>query len=134
MTDLLSPQQVFDRVATHLIQQGHASFCVNDLDNPTCMYRGPYGAKCAVGCLISDDDYKPEYEGKSATVSDIFKILPVEQTGYMESFVSDLQSAHDIQFADGDFDKWLGQMFLVAKDFNLSANVLTPELEARNLV
>ena len=46
-------------VRTHLLQQGVKSI------NPTtlrCLYRGPNGTKCAIGCLIPDDKYEERFE------------------------------------------------------------------------
>ena len=60
MTDL----EIFDFVAAHLIRQGKQSRCgsAGDLYN-TCMYHGPHGTSCAVGCLIKDELYDPAMEG-----------------------------------------------------------------------
>ena len=51
-------QEVFDQVATHLLKQKTRSTSENG-----CAYRGPNGLKCAAGCLISDEEYKPDMEG-----------------------------------------------------------------------
>lgn len=55
-------QQVFDQVAAHLLTQG-----VRSIIGAVCMYRGPDNNKCAVGCLIGDDEYEPEWEGAGWT-------------------------------------------------------------------
>jgi hypothetical protein len=46
-------QKTFDTIVDHLYKQGCAS--VND--DGHCLYRGPNGTKCAIGCLIPDDIY-----------------------------------------------------------------------------
>lgn len=74
MTDqgkLLNKQQVFDKVAAHLLAQGQTSSKGNH-PGGTCLYRGPNGTKCAVGCLIPDDMYEPTMEGKSMPESGDF--------------------------------------------------------------
>lgn len=55
----MTPQEVFDKVAKHLLTQKAKSQAT---DNDTCMYRGENGLKCAVGVLIEDDEYSPRME------------------------------------------------------------------------
>jgi len=55
---MLTLQETFDKVATHLLRQNARSESAT-----TCLYRGPNGLKCAVGCLIDDAVYSPEIEG-----------------------------------------------------------------------
>ena len=57
----MTQQQIFDKVATHLLTQGAKSMM-----GDTCRYRGSNGAKCAVGCLIKDDHYDPILELRSS--------------------------------------------------------------------
>lgn len=62
-------QQVFDKVAKHLLTQNARSvrktpdedYC--DAGEDQCAYRGDDGKMCAVGCLISDEEYTPYFEG-----------------------------------------------------------------------
>lgn len=61
-------QEIFDKVVNHLRKQNAKS--VDPVTN-TCLYRGPNGMKCAVGCIIPDKDYLPEMEGKTCKYSDI---------------------------------------------------------------
>ena len=59
-------QAAFEHVAMHLLRQGKKS-----LRWGHCAYRGDDGLKCAVGCLISDEDYDPamDNEGGEGGVS-----------------------------------------------------------------
>ena len=62
-------QEVFDQVAKHLLTQMKKSVAKRAAESASdskdyCMYRGFDGTKCAAGCLISDDEYKPEFEQK----------------------------------------------------------------------
>lgn len=64
----LTLQEVFDKVAAHLLTQNARSGKYpfgdeTDEDNFECQYRGENGRMCAVGCLISNDKYHPGFEG-----------------------------------------------------------------------
>lgn len=53
-----TPQQVFDQVVKHMLTQNRQS---KNHEVGGCFYR--HGdLKCAAGCLISDDEYKPEMD------------------------------------------------------------------------
>lgn len=49
-------QEVFDKIVTHLRAQGKKSLGATGI---ACKYRGVDGLRCAVGCLLSDDEYQP---------------------------------------------------------------------------
>lgn len=51
----MTNQEIFDKVLNHLRQQGKQ--CKGAVD---CLYRGPDGMKCAVGCLIDDEHFNPQ--------------------------------------------------------------------------
>ena len=59
---IVGDMAVFDFVADHLIEQDIQS---KD-DSGLCLYRGPDGTACAVGCLISDKDYEDGFETTAA--------------------------------------------------------------------
>lgn len=66
-----SEQEVFDAVVHHLLtQQAKAAD-----DDGACLYRGPKGRTCAVGCLILDEDYSGAMEGKGITMISVLKAL-----------------------------------------------------------
>lgn len=64
----MTPQEIFDKVAIHLLTQNCKSvsdeFAGSDLQAYDCYYRGANSTKCAIGCLIPDDLYSPDMEGK----------------------------------------------------------------------
>lgn len=60
----LSNQEVFDRVASHLIKQNKKS---RESSIGPCVYRTPQGLSCAVGCLISEEDYDNRVEATVIT-------------------------------------------------------------------
>lgn len=107
-------QEVFDQVATHLMSQGEKSERDSALG---CAYREG-NLKCAAGCLISDAEYQPGFEGKdwgylveSGCVPAIYKDL-----------ISDLQTCHD----DDDEDGWLKELIRIAKLRDLNTTALEP--------
>jgi hypothetical protein len=64
----MNNQEVFDAVVTHLRMQGRKSidpFLITKESEvgAGCFYRGPDGLKCAAGCLITDEEYRPWMEG-----------------------------------------------------------------------
>lgn len=60
-----------------------------------CSYRGSKGTKCAIGHLISDEDYEREFEGQS-----IDYLITEDLVDFTESeFLRDIQSTcHDRPF------------------------------------
>jgi hypothetical protein len=97
---LSTAQEVFDQVANHLLTQNKQSkkepkLMPGDSDayTPDCLYRGPGGLKCSIGCLMSDEEYSLEMEGKLLSAK-IFKklIVDFEKHDYLTKC---LQSLHD---------------------------------------
>lgn len=62
-------QEIFDKVARHLVTQGKRSM----LSSKDCAYRGCGGTSCAVGCLIDDEFYDERFEGMSVGVANKFE-------------------------------------------------------------
>jgi hypothetical protein len=63
-------QQMFDRIVGHLRTQNRQC-----KDQDACLYRGPEGNKCAVGCLITDEHYTEQLEGQNALDDDVVEAL-----------------------------------------------------------
>lgn len=62
----MTHQEIFNKVITHLRQQGRPSRVKKgDSASATelCMYAAPNGDACAVGCLINPKAYHPDIEG-----------------------------------------------------------------------
>ena len=53
--------QISEKIRDHLIKQKAKS----ESNNGSCKYRNANGNMCAVGCLIPDEVYSPELEGKA---------------------------------------------------------------------
>jgi len=51
----LTVEPVLDRIATHLATQYGQSLAYSAHQSTNCAMRGDHGTRCAVGCLISDD-------------------------------------------------------------------------------
>lgn len=66
MKTLTSKQKVFDYIIKHLRKQNAKSLLPRDLTKdtfgPSCAYKGMGDMKCAVGCLIEDEEYTDEIE------------------------------------------------------------------------
>ena len=87
----MNRQEIFDTVANHLLTQKEQSMD----ENGKCLYRGPNGLKCAIGCLIPDEDYSPTMEGiRISALIDKFRDLPHYFYDYVV-FLEKLQEIHD---------------------------------------
>jgi hypothetical protein len=96
---MLNRNEVFQTVVNHIWQQKvksakklTKSSCV-----ATCMYRGPNGTKCAIGCLITDEEYDPKME--TYGVSSVLRDYPIAAIKINEDtpdhFFIGLQGLHD---------------------------------------
>lgn len=63
----MNPQAIFDRVVDHLRKQGRKATRVERVAGVEgeCAYRSDDGAMCAVGCLLTEEAYSPDLEGKN---------------------------------------------------------------------
>ena len=131
----MTQQEIFDTVLAHLRKQGRAS--VNNVDYmELCLYRGPGGTACAVGCLIPDELYDPLIENASSIQimgghmpygreCDAPKLLPImarisKHLGVENGpLLSELQTAHDSYLAGYGLPAWEDRMRSIALDFSL---------------
>ena len=97
--DLVYTKTIFNKVSEHLLKQNAKS-----TNKKLCLYRDGNGMKCAIGCLISDEFYTPELEGKcllwDGDKTAVFRAL--EKSGiYTDklpiSLLSALQQIHDTE-------------------------------------
>lgn len=113
----MTRQEIFDKVAAHLLTQGRRS--VDDETNE-CVYRHRDGAMCAVGCLIPPELYDPKMEGVSVdhsprvkrALNDVGIVLDSE----MDRFLRDLQLIHD----EARPEDWKVELIDFAVQHNLS--------------
>ena len=88
-------QKVFDYVIKFLKAQGEASIGAygHGVSSGSCAYRGTRRTKCAVGCLILDNEYQPSMEGQD--VRKIFVKGELERLSPFVDVLTDLQRLHD---------------------------------------
>lgn len=94
-------QEMFTIAAAHLVKQNRRATCAGD-NEIGCMYRAPDGAQCAIGCLIPDDKYNPDFEGNvicgTGELGSMWagRILEAAGIAYSDRyFAQDLQAIHD---------------------------------------
>lgn len=118
---LNTDQEIFDTVARHLLNQGKRSAVVDsDIGGNGCRYRTDDGLMCAVGCLINDEAYAPDLEGKPSWSPEVRFAL--RESGINLGFnrdktsdlLGDLQQLHD----DTPPDDWRDSLILVAEDYD----------------
>ncbi len=92
-------QQAFDIVAQHLLTQNQKSI----RGDGQCVYRSG-NLKCAVGCLIPDDQYQESFdEGKGISIVRLFGTIE-SPYGQIYDFLEELRAIHD----DYDPEQWRG--------------------------
>lgn len=122
MTDLdptkaSTAQEIFNAVAQHLKRQGKQAVSANGV----CQYRGPSGLKCAVGCLMTDDE-APGY-GNGDGVDTLLKRgeLPDRLRHHIQ-LLRRLQNIHDRCLSP---DEWPMRLRLVAIEFGLDHKIVS---------
>lgn len=105
-------QEMFDRVARHLLTQKAQS--LNEWGK--CAYRGEEGRMCAIGALMPDDKYKPEFDLLGGQSAGCPKIM--EACGY-GLYERDLAVALQVVHDDTPPESWRAELRAVAERFNL---------------
>ena len=112
----MTTQEVFDKVATHLLTQNFKS--VDDFGR-CCLYRGPEGTKCAVGILIPDEQYNPSMEHH--TVQTLIDKFPMpEYFNRDKIMLIALQRIHDSDLVS----TWKLQLEIVSVVYNLEMPIV----------
>jgi hypothetical protein len=121
----MNDQETFDTIVAHLRQQGQkAEVRIASSETFMCRYRTPQGLKCAVGCLISDEEYQPWMEGGgiSRLLQETFYGRTVPSTlreklqGINLGLLIDLQEVHDFY----PVERWEEKLKLVAQMWSLT--------------
>lgn len=94
----MTRQEIFDKVVKHLLKQGEKSATIREDEGTRCLYRGPNGLMCAVGCLIPDEEYTDFME--DCPVGGLPSYCTVgsfvyELVGEHRTLLQDLQHIHD---------------------------------------
>jgi len=104
--DKSSAQRVFNQVANHLLAQGKRAG-----SNRNCEYLTRSGLKCAAGCLIGKNEYRPEWEDQGWD-SVAYDMGITEHS----ELVNDLQNLHDCTWPS----RWRRKLIETAELFSLS--------------
>lgn len=96
MKKLSEKQKIFNKVYRHLIKQNKQSIAA---DGGACLYRGPNGLRCAIGCLITNEEYTPNMEAGRRGGGNVFalhesKLLPKRLWKHV-GLLRNLQVIHD---------------------------------------
>jgi hypothetical protein len=124
----VTKQETFDIVARHLLTQNAKAWGPYDSDiGPTqgCVYRDADGRKCAAGCLIPDDVYRPRLEGEIAD-GQVMRAILIDH-GHEPGFVRSLQHVHDDYVAE----EWPHKLRIMADRNGLSSEVVDEVLRDR---
>ena len=112
-------QEVFEQAARHMLTQNAVSKNVN---GNGCAYRGVDGLRCAAGCFISDDEYKPEMDKIGKTIIGMGWHEMVKE-GFApskhEKLIHELQAIHDTE----DVCFWIQRLEFLAVKFDLEFNL-----------
>ena len=115
--------ELFHIVRTHLLTQNKKSVSsIGDVEDELCMYHGPDGLKCAIGCLITDENYSPNLEGTGIYDSTVSKAVTksllargIIKRAYLGvktiEFLRSLQTIHDAMVPN----RWREDLNLFAK-------------------
>ena len=123
----MTDQTMFDTVVTHLLTQNSVSMN----DTGTCVYRGPDNKRCAIGCIIPDEMYTVDLEGKEVKILVNNSFLSTDLTSYLLQFNTNLlirlQQVHDAH----NPKSWYTELEKVAAQFNLNFN--PPKLQSETV-
>lgn len=114
----MKAQEIFDTVLTKLREQGKAS-----MDGGLCFYRNYDGSCCAVGHLLTDEEYDAAWEGK--TVAGLInegygdKPFPQRLSDHPDLLMS-LQLAHDSHLGEYGMESWEERMEDIAIEHGLN--------------
>lgn len=113
----MTEQTAFNIVKNHLLTQMTKSIEENEFGDTQCLYRGPNGTKCAIGALITDEEYKKIEDArcKYLGVYEVEDLQIVSLQGLTIDFLEELQIIHDHY----EVQDWKNQLEIFAKKYNL---------------
>ena len=117
---LATEQEVFDQAAKHLLTQMERA----RHNSIGCQYRLKLDdgtiLKCAVGCLIADDEYKSSIEGQLYGSYNFNIFFRFKDEAPHLTLLRSLQNLHD----NYTVDEWKEKLKQIATDFNLNTDIL----------
>lgn len=117
---MLTNQEIFDKSVGHLLKQGIKSEVYTKGQVVLCAYRSTDGLKCAIGALIDDAHYTPQFEGESVFNPEVRAALDKSGVTYVfEGQTADLLAALQDMHDGEDESLWLQEALLIAKSFDL---------------
>lgn len=117
----MSPQEIFNTVSLHLINQRCKSV---DEQSYFCCYRGPNGLKCAIGCLIPDNMYIKKMDNGYNVMQLVAEFNLPEYFNDNSELLKLLQIVHDNSDYKFNINKLKIQLKEVATIFNLNTYIL----------
>lgn len=109
-----SSQEVFDWISYNLLRQNaHSMVAGLGLG---CAYRGYNNTKCAVGWLMSDDEYSPDFEGHGWSRL----VASYKLSRKHLNIINELQYVHD----DCRITEWKLKLIDVACRYKLNYNII----------
>lgn len=111
-----TPQEVFDQAVRHLLTQRQRAVNADG----GCVYRVPNtDLKCAAGAFISDEEYRPDMEGKTIHAVVVDESLMQLEEAPLEVLLA-LQTIHD----NYDAEEWPEELGTLAASYGLDSSVL----------
>lgn len=116
----MNAQEIFNKVATHLLTQNAQSKSGFGNSGPGCRYRNPEGLACAAGCLLTDEEAALA-DGLGNWVQVVMSVaIDVSRYDDHTNLIQTLQSVHD---RNSPHD-WVKALAGVAEDHALATEVL----------
>lgn len=111
-----SKQKIFNIVVVHMLSQNAKSIVETEFGT-SCGYRGDQGRSCAIGCLIKDEFYNPDYEGQPCRDKRVKEALAKSgiEPESNQLMLSRLQHIHDNYVPS----QWANQLGILAHRYNL---------------
>jgi len=111
LQELTTDWDVFEYIKNHLLMQGERSMME---DNTICAYLSPEGKKCAIGSLITEDNYNPNMEESPISVSIVRNAVQnsVPNWDINIDMLGELQFIHDNDMISKDWEYHLEQFGL----------------------
>lgn len=110
----MNAQEIFDKVVAHLRQQNTVCRAPDGM----CLYRNDQGLSCAVGCLISDEEYSLSMEENTVVQMLHSEHCPISLRDRLASYIpllTQLQKIHDNDLPS----KWEESFQYLASRYNL---------------
>ena len=108
----MTEQTAFNIVKNHLLTQ-----MTKSMEGEQCLYRGPNGTKCAIGALITDEEFETIEDARCRYLG-VYELETLQITslqGLTMDFLEELQIIHDRY----EVHDWKNQLEVFAKKYNL---------------